>query len=343
MSPSGSKSPSVELEVGDRTVRLSNPDRVYFPATGATKLDLVELLPRGRRRDRQRAAGAAVHAAPLPDGRQRREGAPEAGAARRAAVAGDGAGPLPALRTGTPTSCASPSWPSVIWAVQMSTVEFHPWNSRRADTEQPDEWRIDLDPMPRLRRSTRCGGSRTSPTRCSTSSAPSAGRRPPAATGLHVYVRIEPRVGLRRRTPRRAGLRPRGRAARAATTSRPRGGARTATRRALFVDYNQNARDHTIASAYSVRGVPEATVSTPITLGRDRRRRAAATSRSRTVPARFAELGDLHAGIDDAVFASTRCWSGPTATSARARPTPAGRPTFRRASRGDALAPLGRA
>ena len=37
---------------------------------------------------------------------------------------------------------------SVIWAVQMSTVEFHPWNSRRADTEKPDEWRIDLDPMP---------------------------------------------------------------------------------------------------------------------------------------------------------------------------------------------------
>ena len=49
----------------------------------------------------------------------------------------------------TPTSCASPSWRSVIWAVQMSTVEFHPWNSRRADTEKPDEWRIDLDPMPR--------------------------------------------------------------------------------------------------------------------------------------------------------------------------------------------------
>jgi DNA primase len=38
---------------------------------------------------------------------------------------------------------------SVVWAVQMSTVEFHPWNSRRADTERPDEWRIDLDPMPR--------------------------------------------------------------------------------------------------------------------------------------------------------------------------------------------------
>ena len=70
---------------------------------------------------------------------------------------------------------------------------------------------------------------------------------------------------------------------------------------ALFVDYNQNARDHTIAAAYSVRGVPEATVSTPITWDEidevDARDFTMAT-----VPARFAELGDLHAGIDDAVF-----------------------------------------
>ncbi len=119
--------------------------------------------------------------------------------------------------------------------------------------------------------------------------------------GMHVYVRIEPRLGLRRRTPGGAGLRPRGRAARAATTSRPPGGARTATRATLFVDYNQNARDHTIASAYSVRGVPEATVSTPIRWDEidDVEPRDFTIA---TVPARFAELGDLHAGIDDAVF-----------------------------------------
>ena len=72
---------------------------------------------------------------------------------------------------------------------------------------------------------------------------------------------------------------------------------------ALFVDYNQNARDHTIAAAYSVRGVPEATGLDADPLGRDRRRRAPATSRSPRCPPRFAELGDLHAGIDDAVFA----------------------------------------
>ena len=69
----------------------------------------------------------------------------------------------------------------------------------------------------------------------------------------------------------------------------------------VFVDYNQNARDHTIASAYSVRGTPDATVSTPLRWDEiddvDPR-----DCTLRTVPARFAELGDLHAGIDDAVF-----------------------------------------
>jgi len=71
--------------------------------------------------------------------------------------------------------------------------------------------------------------------------------------------------------------------------------------RKLFVDYNQNARDHTIASAYSVRGVPQATVSTPVrwdeindVLPRD--------FTIATVPERFARLGDLQAGIDDVAF-----------------------------------------
>jgi DNA primase len=69
----------------------------------------------------------------------------------------------------------------------------------------------------------------------------------------------------------------------------------------LFVDYNQNARDHTIAAAYSVRGVPDARVSTPITWNEiDDVDPAAFTIR--TVPPRFADLGDLHAGIDQAVF-----------------------------------------
>jgi len=103
---------------------------------------------------------------------------------------------------------------SVIWAVQMSTVEFHPWNSRRADTESPDEWRIDLDPMPdcgfdtvrRWQHVVRevldelgaVGWPKTS-----------------GGKGMHIYVRIHPTLGIRRRTARRLGIRARNRATRA--------------------------------------------------------------------------------------------------------------------------------
>ena len=187
----------------------------------------------------------------------------------------------------------------MIWAVQMSTVEFHPWNSRRADTEQPDEWRIDLDPMPECEFDTvrrvahvahevldelgAVGWPKTS-----------------GGKGLHIYVRIEPRWGFA--DVRRAALA----FAREVERRAPQDVTTTWWRkdrdpRALFVDYNQNARDHTIASAYSVRGVPEATVSTPITLGRGRRRRAGRLH-DRHGARRFATLGDLHAGIDDTAF-----------------------------------------
>ena len=119
--------------------------------------------------------------------------------------------------------------------------------------------------------------------------------------GLHVYVRIEPRAGA---SPTYAG--PRWPSPARSSGARRDDVTTTWWRkdrdpRALFVDYNQNARDHTIASAYSVRGVPEATVSTPIAWDEidDVEPRDFTIA---TVPARFAALGDLHAGIDDAVF-----------------------------------------
>ena len=125
------------------------------------------------------------------------------------------------------------------------------------------------------------------------------GPRPPAA-GLHIYVRIEPRWGFAE--VRRAALafarEVERRAPDLVTTTWWRKDRDPAM---LFVDYNQNARDHTIASAYSVRGVPEATVSTPISWDEidhvDPRQFTIAT-----VPARYAELGDLHQGIDDSAY-----------------------------------------
>jgi DNA ligase D len=292
------KAPGVDIEVGPRTVRISNPDRVYFPASGATKLDLVEYYlavgpgivnalrerPCMMHRFPSGLSGEKVHQKRVP------AGAPPW---------------LQTVRVNFPRyglhadELCVVELADVIWAVQMSTVEFHPWNSRRADVEKPDEWRIDLDPMPdcppsRVRRVAHVvhevldelgavGWPKTS-----------------GGKGMHVYVRIEPAHGFK--DVRRAALA----FAREIERRMPDDVTTTWWRKdrdpsALFVDYNQNARDHTMAAAYSVRGFPEATVSTPITWDEVETVEARDFTMA-TVPARFARLGDLHAGIDDAVF-----------------------------------------
>jgi DNA ligase D len=290
--------PATELEVGDHIVRISNPDRVYFAARGETKLDLANYYlavgdgivnalrerPCMLHRFPDGTSGEKVHQKRLPSG------APPWVQTVRVH--------FPRYNRNADELCVT-ELASVVWAVQMSTVEFHPWNSRRADTERPDEWRIDLDPMPRcdFRRIRRVahvaqevldelgavGWPKTS-----------------GGKGLHIYVRIAPDHGFSE--VRRAALA----FAREVERRAPDDVTTTWWRRdrapdVVFVDYNQNARDHTIAAAYSVRGTPEARVSAPLhwdeiddvvpddfTIA--------------TMPARYAEIGDLHAGIDDAVF-----------------------------------------
>src|SRR6204780_1180286 len=181
----------VELQVGDRTVRLSSPDRVYFSARGETKLDLANYyLSVGDGIVRAlRERPCMLHR--FPSGVDGDKVQPERVPA--------GAPPwLQTVRVDFPRYgrhadelCVT-ELASVIWAVQMSTVEFHPWNSRRADTERPDEWRIDLDPMPQCEFATvrrvahvcqqilgelgATGWPKTS-----------------GGNGLHIYVRIQPR------------------------------------------------------------------------------------------------------------------------------------------------------
>jgi DNA ligase D len=290
-------SEAVELVIGGRTVRISNPDRVYFSARGETKLDLAryyESVGEGIVRAlRERPCmlhrfpsgvdGEKVHQKRLP------RGAPEW---------------VDTVRVDFPSGrhadelCVT-ELASVIWAVQMSTVEFHPWNSRRADVERPDEWRIDIDPMPEctfdtvrrvagvahdvLQELGVVGWPKTS-----------------GGSGLHIYVRIAPRWGFGE--VRRAALA----FAREVERRVPADATTTWWRKdrepdKVFVDYNQNARDHTIASAYSVRGVKEGTVSTPIAWS-EIDDVVPSELTIATVPARFATLGDLHAGIDEAVF-----------------------------------------
>jgi DNA ligase D len=292
------KSAAVELEVGPHTVRISNPDRVYFPARGETKLDLVNYYlsvgdgivnalrerPCMLHRFPSGVAGEKVHQKRVPNG------APPWLETVRVT--------FPRYNRHADELCVT-ELAHVAWAVQMSTVEFHPWNSRRADTEKPDEWRIDLDPMPdcgfdRVRRVAHVAHEVLDELGAVGWPKTSGGR------GLHVYVRIEPRWGFS--DVRRAALA----FAREVERRAPDDVTTTWWRkdrdpRTLFVDYNQNARDHTIASAYSVRGNPEGTVSTPIRWDEIKDAEPGDFTIA-TVPARFAELGDLHAGIDDAVF-----------------------------------------
>ena len=146
MATSEAGSPVV-LEVDDRSVRLTNPDRVYFPATRRDQARSRPLLPRRRRRHRAGAPRPTVHAASLPHRGHRREGAPEAPAPGCAEWVQTVRVHFPRWNRTADELCV-PRPADVVWAVQMSTVELHPWNSRRFDVERPDEWRIDLDPMP---------------------------------------------------------------------------------------------------------------------------------------------------------------------------------------------------
>jgi DNA ligase D-like protein (predicted polymerase) len=190
----------------------------------------------------------------------------------------------------------APTEPAVVaWAAQMGTITFHPWPVRRDDVDHPDELRIDLDPQPgtdfadavRVAATARelladlgyVGFPKTS-----------GGR------GVHIYVRIEPRFTftdvrhaaiafgreLERRLPGEV------------TTKwwKEERGER------IFVDYNQNARDRTIASAYSIRPKPGAPVSAPVDWDELPHVKPEDFTIA-TMPARFAQVGDKHAAIDD--------------------------------------------
>ena len=288
-------SPFTELEVGHRTVKITNPDRVYFPATGATKLNLAEYYiavgdgivralferPCMVHRFPDGTGGERIYQKRIP------KGAPEWVETVQVR--------FPSGRTADELCVTELA--SVIWAVQMSSVEFHPWHSRRADTERPDELRIDLDPQPgtdfadavRVSAVVRevldelgaVGWPKTS-----------------GSKGLHIYLRIHPDHGFTQ--VRRAALafarEVERRVPELVTTKwwkEERG-------QQIFIDYNQNARDRTIASAYSIRA-STGLVSAPVTWDELPEIRMEDFTMA-TMPARFAELGDLHAGIDDTPF-----------------------------------------
>jgi len=280
------------LEVAGREVSVSNPAKVYFPAAGITKLDVVRYYlavaegalrgsggrpnvlvryPGGiegehfyqKRAPSSRPDWVEVVAIRFPSGRSAEEVVPrDAGA--------------------------------LAWMANLGCLELHPHPVRAEDLEHPDELRVDLDPVPGVEWAQLqavaavvrealadfglVGWPKTSGSR-----------------GIHVNVRIHPRWPFTE--VRRAAL--------AFAREVERRAPELATskwwkeeRHGVFLDYNQNAKDRTVAGAYSVRPRPDAEVSAPVTWDELADCRPEDFT-LRTMPARFAEIGDRHAGIDE--------------------------------------------
>jgi DNA ligase D len=301
--------PETIVDAGGRDLRVTNPDRVIFPVTErtaeVTKLDIVNyylavqdgiMRALGRRpttlerwpkgvgpgivlSTRERGGGDAFFQKRVP------KGAPDYVETARIQ-----------FPSGRHADEVCPTEVAVVgWAAQMGTITFHPWPVRSNDVDHPDELRLDLDPQPGtdFADAVRVAGeARALLDELGYRGFPktSGGR------GIHIYVRIAPRWTftdvrhaaiafgreLERRLPDEV------------TTKwwKEERGER------IFIDYNQNARDRTIASAYSIRPKPGAPVSAP--LAWDELTEVAPEDFTvATMPARFADVGDRHAAIDD--------------------------------------------
>lgn len=294
--------PFVELTVdtptGERVIKVTNPEKTYFsglPEGAGRKLDLVEYYrsvedgivralrerPTVLKRHPGGAESEAIYQKRVPEHRP-----PWLETATVRFPSGRSAQEL------CPVDVAH-----VMWAATQGTLDFHPWPSRRADTEHPDELRVDLDPMP---------GSTYADVRTVAHEVQALLNelgmtgfpKTSGSKGIHIYCRIEPVNTFTE--VRRAVL------ALAREIERRRPDVATARwwkeerGERVFLDYNRMARDQTIASAYSVRARPGATVSAPL-LWAELDDAEIEDFTIATMPARFAELGDVHAAIDDTV------------------------------------------
>ena len=333
------KAESVLINASGRELRLSNPGKLFFPQEGITKMDLVDYYLECEQ-------AVVRHLRERPTVMKRWV---------------DGVGGEPFFQKRVPDSApdwlqtATVTFPSgrharelvpndaahLVWGVNLGVIDWNPWPVRRADLDHPDELRVDLDPGPEvpfaevrevalvvrevldehdLRSFPKTSGSR----------------------GIHVYVRIAPEQGFEE--VRRAAL------ALAREVERRMPGRATSRwwkeeREGVFIDYNQNARDRTVASAYSVRAVPDARVSCPLD-----GLRCPTWSRTsfvlRLSPRGCASAATRRRASTITREASTACSSWRRATSARVSVTRPGRRTSASAAaslRGCSRAALDRA
>ncbi len=286
-----SKTEKITLRIGERDVSISSPRKVYFPEAGVTKLDVVQYylaVAEGALRGaggRPNVLVRYVEGIGEPGFYQKR--APEHRPDWLEVVALK----FPSGRTAVELVPREPA--ALAWMANLGCLELHPHPVRAEDLDHPDELRVDLDPVPGvewpqirdvagvvrevLADLEMIGWPKTSGSR-----------------GIHVVIRIERRWGFSE--VRRAAL--------AFAREVERRAPTIATskwwkeeRHGVFLDYNQNAKDRTVASAYSVRPKPDARVSAPLTW----EELAACRPEDftlRTMPARFAAIGDRHAEIN---------------------------------------------
>jgi bifunctional non-homologous end joining protein LigD len=282
------------VEVAGREVTVSNPDKVYFPRTGHTKMDLVRYY--------LAVADGAVRGV---DGRPM--------ALKRFVNGAEGE---PFFQKRAPES--RPDWietvelrfPSgrtasevvvrdaaqLIWVVNLGCIDLNPHPVRAEDLDHPDELRVDLDPVPGVEWPQIMDVAMVAKSVLEDFGL-TAWPKTSGSRGFHIYARIEPRwpftdvrraaVALAREVERRAPD--------IATSKWWK-----EERHGVFVDYNQNAKDRTVASGYSIRPLPDARVSTPLRWDEVPGCDPAAFTID-TVPARFAEVGDPWADMDVAV------------------------------------------
>lgn len=284
---------SRSLEVGGREVAVSNPDKVIFPEPGVTKLDLVNyylsvadgalrgvarrpmILKRFVKGIAQEAIFQKRAPEKRPDWIEVAELKYASGTSAKEAVIDEAAG--------------------LVWAVSLGCIDFNPHPVRADDLEHPDELRVDLDPMPGVEWP-QIVDVAIVVRDVLTDYGLTAWPKTSGSRGFHIYARIErnwsyKEVRLAAQTVAREVER---RAPDLATSRWWK-----EERQGVFVDFNQNAKDRTVASAYSVRSRPDARVSTPLFWDEVPGCRPEEFTVA-TVPGRYAQFGDPWAGMDAA-------------------------------------------
>ena len=291
--------PAVELEVGNRTVRVTSPDKIYFPDVGLTKLDIVsyvvtvadgmfpalkdrpvtmERWPGGYRPDVKLSTRSDSHGEAFYQKRAPSKGMPDW--VETVTIT------FPSGRTADEVCVTEPA--TIAWMANLGTLRYHPWPVTRANTEKVDQLRIDLDPQPGTDFADAARAAQE--LRSVLEDADLVGfPKTSGGRGVHVFVPIEPTYGfiearhavialgreLSRRMPDHVTV----------SWWKEERGAR------IFVDFNQMARDRTIASAYSIRPTPTAVVSAPLSWD-ELNDVSPEDFTVSSMPGRFSEVGD---------------------------------------------------